>query len=285
MAQFAEIDGINTQYEVFGQGVPVLMLAPAGFDASMARWRITGAWKDVQPLDTLAGDLRMIAYDRREAGESGGRIEPLSWALYARHAMAMLDHLGIKQAVLLGGCMGCSVAVAFADLYPEACAGLLLHWPVGGYRWLKNTHTRFATHAAFVRGHGLAAVAEKAAQSKVFWGDAQAGPWAAAIASDAEFRARFVAQDVEAYLRIVDASVKQLFPDTMPSGLPGERLLEIKSPTFIMPGDDASHSLSSAHVLRELIPGAVFSNLTLPQQDGAAIREWVRESAKAAMTA
>jgi pimeloyl-ACP methyl ester carboxylesterase len=282
VAQFAEIDGIRTQYEVVGKGIPLLMLAPAGFDASMSRWRLTGAWKAVQPLDTLAGEFQMITYDRREAGESGGRIEPLTWENYARHAKALLDHLGIESAVVLGGCMGCSVAVAFADLFPEACAGLLLHWPVGGYRWYKNTHGKFASHIAYARVRGLQGVAEKAAQSKVFWGDAEAGPWSAVIASDADFRAHFVAQDLEAYLRIVTASADLLFPDTMPSGLPGAQLLEIETPTFIMPGDDASHSLSCAHALRELIPGAQFSSLNLPQQDSAAIRQWVRDSGRAA---
>lgn len=32
---FAEIEGIKTRYEVGGEGPPLLMLAPVGFDASI----------------------------------------------------------------------------------------------------------------------------------------------------------------------------------------------------------------------------------------------------------
>jgi|GEM_PF-4894785 len=33
---FAEIDCIRTQYEIRGEGPPLLMLAPAGFDVSIS---------------------------------------------------------------------------------------------------------------------------------------------------------------------------------------------------------------------------------------------------------
>ncbi|MFZ9151518.1 MAG: alpha/beta fold hydrolase, partial [Burkholderiales bacterium] len=140
---FAEIDGIRTQYEVAGEGPPLLMLAPAGFDSSISRWRLNGVWKDMQPLDTLRRDFTLIAYDRREAGESGGRIEPLNWAAYARHAVALLDHLKIDRAFVIGGCMGVSVALAIGARYPQRVRGLLLHWPVGGYRWMIKARSNF----------------------------------------------------------------------------------------------------------------------------------------------
>ena len=49
-----------------------------------------------------------------------------------------LDHLRIDSAYVMGGCMGCSVALAFGVHYPERARALLLHWPVGGYRWKVN---------------------------------------------------------------------------------------------------------------------------------------------------
>ena len=68
----------------------------------------------------------------------------------------------------------------------------------------------------------------------------------------------------------------------MPSGATGEQLMAIKSPSFIMSGDDASHSSSSAHALRELIPGSVLSPLLPPQQDATAVTAWIRDSVAAA---
>lgn len=275
---FADIDGIRTQYEVAGEGPPLLMLAPAGFDSSISRWRLNGVWKEMQPLDTLRKDFTMIAYDRREAGESGGRIEPLSWEAYARHGIALLDHLNIDKAFIVGGCMGVSVALAIGARYPERVRGLLLHWPVGGYRWMLKARSNFDKHLAFVKTQGLAAVVERAKQSGLFWNDPEAGPWSAAIKSDAAFAAEYVKQAVSVYCDVVTQSRDNLFSDTMPSGATGEELLAMKPPAFIMSGDDAAHAASAAQALRELLPAARVSPLMPPQQNAATVAAWMREA-------
>jgi pimeloyl-ACP methyl ester carboxylesterase len=274
---FADIDGIRTQYEVTGDGPPLLMLAPAGFDSSISRWRLNGVWKEMQPLDTLRKDFTTIAYDRREAGESGGRIEPLTWAAYARHAVALLDHLKIDRAFVIGGCMGVSVALAIGARYPQRVRGLLLHWPVGGYRWMVKARSNFDRHLDYLKAHGFAGVAERAKQSGLFWNDPEAGPWSAPIKHDAVFAARYMAEDVEAYRALIVQSRDNLFSDTMPSGASGEELLAMQLPAFIMSGDDASHSASSAQVLRELLPNAQLSLLMPPAQNAASVAAWIRE--------
>lgn len=279
---YTQIDGIKIHYEVNDAGPPLLMLAPGGFDAPMERWRLNGVWQELQPLDTLPREFQVIAYDRRELGESGGRVEPLTWEIYAREAIGLLDHLSIKNAFLLGGCIGCSLALAIAAHSPARCRGLLLHWPVGGYRWMHKGLTAFSRHIAYTREHGLAAAAERAKQTKSFWrGEPDGGPWSWLIASDAAFAAAFVRQDPERYLQIVAQSRDSLFNDTMPSGATGAQLMAMDVPAFIMPGDDASHSTSSAHALRELMPSAKLSPLMPPQQNAATVGQWIRDSAAA----
>jgi pimeloyl-ACP methyl ester carboxylesterase len=281
---FAQIDGIKTHYQVTGNGTPLLMLAPGGFDSTMAKFGNGGnaTWKPLNPLQSLADEFKVIAYDRREAGESGGRIEPLSWDLYTRHAAALLDHVGVQRAFVLGGCMGVSVATAFGRDYPERCLGLLLHWPVGGYRWMKKGHEKFDGHVAFVRKHGLAAAAERAKQLKVFWaGDPDGGPWTSVIASDPAFAETFVKQDRDRYIALVDQSRRTLFNDTIPSGANSEQLIAMNIPAHIMSGDDASHATSAAHALRELMPRATLSPLMPPQQSPQAVGQWIRESVRA----
>ena len=279
---FADIDGIRTHYQVNGEGPPLLMMAPAGFDASISRWRLNGVWKDLQPLDSLAGDFRQISYDRRESGESGGRIEPLNWASYARHAAALLDYLKIDKTLVIGGCMGCSVAVAFGAHYPDRVRALLLHWPVGGFRWMHKGLGNFDRHLAFVRAHGFAGVVERARKSKVFWADPECGPWSSTIANDPAFAESYVRQDTGRYLRLVAQSRDTLFNDTMPSGATGGQLMAMKLPAFIMSGDDASHSTSSAHTLRELIPQSKLSPLMPPEQNASTVSAWIHESAASA---
>lgn len=281
---FAEIDGIKTHYQVTGNGTPLLMLAPGGFDSVMVKWGTGGnaTWKPLDPLKSLADEFKVIAYDRREAGESGGRIEPLTWELYTRHAAALLDHVGVKRAFVLGGCMGVSVATAFGRDYSERCLGLLLHWPVGGYRWMKKGHDKFDGHAAFVRQHGLAAAAERAQQLKVFWaGEPDGGPWTSVIATDPAFAQAFVKQDRDRYAALIEQSGRTLFNDTMPSGANGVELLAMNIPAHVMSGDDPSHATSAAHALRELMPMATLSPLMPPQQSPQAVGQWIRESARA----
>src|SRR5262249_30364017 len=120
----AMLDGLEVTYETRGEGPALLMLAPGGFDATMEKWRTAGVWEEMQRLAALAATVPVIAYDRRESGSSGGRVERLSWALFAEQGMKLLEHLGIERAFVLGGCMGCSVAIAFAARYPEATQAL-----------------------------------------------------------------------------------------------------------------------------------------------------------------
>ena len=35
----ATVDGIDTYYETYGSGSPILMCAPGGFDATIDKWR------------------------------------------------------------------------------------------------------------------------------------------------------------------------------------------------------------------------------------------------------
>lgn len=262
----AMIDGINTYYETHGSGSPILMCAPGGFDASIDKWRVASAWTGIDAIRALAAEHTLILYDRRECGESDGRVERLSWATYTRHAKALLDHLKISSAWIMGGCMGCSVALAFGVHYPEATQGLLLHWPVGGYRWKVNAGDRFLRHYHLAKANGLKGVVERARAGKTFWMDPEAGPWAAMIARDADFATRFAAMDQEKYLGLIITSGRSLFDrDTAPGAEP-EEVLGIKARALIIPGDDPSHATSGAHYLRELLPKAEFWNVMPPQQ-------------------
>ena len=77
-----DIDGIATRYEIVGAGPPLLMFSPGGFDARLEKWRELGIYGRIKLLDRLAEKYRCIVFDRRESGQSGGRIERLTWAGY-----------------------------------------------------------------------------------------------------------------------------------------------------------------------------------------------------------
>src|SRR5262245_41662095 len=72
------IDGITTRYEVVGSGVPLLMFSPGGFDATLDKWTTLGVYARIKVLDHLSKEYTCIVFDRRETGQSGGRVERIT---------------------------------------------------------------------------------------------------------------------------------------------------------------------------------------------------------------
>lgn len=267
---FAIIDGINTRYEVVGKGPPLLMFSPGGFNATLEQWSALGVYAKTKPLEHLAKHYQCIIFDRRECGQSGGRVERITWADYVRQGKGLLDHLNIKQAHLLGGCMGCCPVMAFAVAHPEATLSMILYWPVGGAKYRINGHQRFTEHLAFVQQNGLEAVAALVAKDgKPFGGDPRGGPWASVLKHDREFTATYVKQNVDYYKLIVAGMARTLFDrDTAPGAEP-EDLLRLDIPTLVVPGSDASHATSAARYLEECIPDAQYWDMPAAEQTEA----------------
>jgi len=214
-------------------------------------------------------DASIQASERRprETGQSGGRVERISWSHYAAQGKGLLDHLDIKQAHLMGGCMGCSVVAAFGVAYPEMTRSMVLFWPVGGARYRINGHQRFAEHLAFVRQNGLQAVVDLARnEGKAFGADPRGGPWISVIRSDREFADRYAAQDADEYRLLVAGMARTLLDrDTAPGAEP-EDLLRLRIPALIVPGSDASHATSAARYLGECLQGSEYWDVPVPDQ-------------------
>lgn len=251
----AEIDGIATRYETVGSGPPLLMFSPAGFDATLEKWSTQGVYAKARMMDHLPRHYTCIIYDRRESGQSGGRVEQVSWAHYVAQAKGLLDHLGIRRAHLMGGCMGCCPVAAFGVAHPEATISMILYWPVGGAKYRINGRRRFAEHLSYAQEHGLAAVAGLATSSgKSFGDDPRGGPWAPVIRRDSAFAASYAKLDLDRYLQIVGAMGRGVYDrDTAPGAEP-EDLLRLEIPALIVPGRDPSHATSAARYLEECLP-------------------------------
>ena len=268
---FATINGIRVHYLVQGAGPHLLMFAPGGWRSVISRWTAAGgkeAFGEMDGLASLSKHFTCIAYDRRECGLSAGRVEPLDWDLYASEAKALLDLAGAKTTLVLGSCMGASLALAFAVRHPQACRGLVLHWPVGGYLWMKKGHDFFARHMDFVRANGLAAVVARAPRGENFWLDPEIGPWGSPAAVYPEFAAELLKQDVGGYLDVCARSRDAIFNDTMPSGASGDELTKIGIPALIMSGADSRHTRSASWALKELMPQSELWDVMPPHQTG-----------------
>ena len=267
---FAIIDGINTRYDVVGNGPPLLMFSPGGFDATLEKWSTLGVYARIKLLDHLSEKYSCIIFDRRECGQSGGRVERLTWADYVAQGKGLLDHLNIQQAHVMGGCMGCCPVMAFGVAHPQATLSMILYWPVGGAKYRINGRQRFAEHLAFVGQHGLeAVVALIAKDGKPFGGDPRGGPWASVLKHDHAFAQTYAKQNLDDYKLIVaDMSRRLLDRDTAPGAEP-EDLLRLKIPALVVPGSDASHATSAARYLEECSPGAEYWDVPAAAQTEA----------------
>jgi pimeloyl-ACP methyl ester carboxylesterase len=255
---FAPIDGIRTRYEVLGDGPPLLLFSPGGFNATLDNWTTFGIYERLKLLDTLSRHFSCIAFDRRESGQSGGRVELLTWSRYAAQAGGLLDHLGVERAHLVGGCIGCSCAVAFAVAEPERVGRMVLYSPAGGPRYRVIQHERFAEHLAYVE-QGLPAIVDLARGSEAtFSQDPRVGPWATVIRTDPDFAAHYAQLDAGEYRRIVDGTSAALFDrDTVPGAEP-DALMTLDLPALVVPGHDASHATSAARYLEECLDGSEY---------------------------
>lgn len=263
----AKIDGIDTNYEVVGEGPPLLMYAPGGFDARISKWSDLGVYKRIRLLDHLPQHFSCILFDRRENGLSGGRVERITWDHFVTQGAGLLDHLGHDRAHLMGGCMGCPPVAAFAARHPGRVISMVHYWPVGGAHYRISAHQRFARHLAYAEENGLAAVVELArSHDKNFSADPRPGPWAQPIRNSDAFAESYATLNLEAYLLTARGMVQSLFDrDTAPGAEP-EDLIRLNIPSLIVPGADKAHATSAARYLQECLNGSEYWDIPTDEQ-------------------
>src|ERR1700677_718705 len=126
---FIERDGVKVGYEVFGAGEPTILL--------LTSWAIVHArqWKFQVPY--LARRFRVITVEGRGNGRADRpkAAEAYLDREYVDDAVAVLDAIGVDQAVIVGLSMGGRHALQLAAWYPERAAGVVafgaaLPWPL-----------------------------------------------------------------------------------------------------------------------------------------------------------
>jgi pimeloyl-ACP methyl ester carboxylesterase len=115
-------------YESLGDGFPVLLFAPGGMRSSIPLWDRA----PYHPVRELAPHHRVIAMDQRNAGRSRAPVHVSDdWGTYASDHVALLDHLGVEQCHVLGGCIGGAFALRLAATAPARVRALVLQQPIG----------------------------------------------------------------------------------------------------------------------------------------------------------
>jgi pimeloyl-ACP methyl ester carboxylesterase len=106
----------DLHYEASGEGVPILLIHPAGSTAS--------TWGPA--AEELARVGRVVAYDRRGYARSGG--EPVrSMRTHTADAAVLLQHGGAEPAVVVGTSAGAAIAVDLAVRRPDLVGAVVAH--------------------------------------------------------------------------------------------------------------------------------------------------------------
>ncbi len=110
-----DIQGNSFYYEVHGEGEPLVLAH--GLGGNHATW-----YKQVA---VLAKAYQVITFDHRGFGNSSD-IEGAGRSEFSNDLLALLDHLKIEKAALLGQSMGGGTAITFTCQHPERVSGLII---------------------------------------------------------------------------------------------------------------------------------------------------------------
>ncbi len=112
----AKLNGININYQVEGQGEPLVMIM--GFTA--------GRIGLMSQIRFFRKYYRVITFDNRGVGKSDKPPGPYSTRMMADDTVKLMDLLGIEKAHILGISMGGMIAQELAINYPQRVMKLVL---------------------------------------------------------------------------------------------------------------------------------------------------------------
>ena len=129
---YAELHGISLYYEVHGDGPPLVLLH-GGLGA-------VEMFGEVLPL--LAEGRRVIAVDLQAHGRTADVDRPLSYEQMADDVAALIPHLGLDRADVMGYSLGGGVALQAAIRHPNAVRKLaVVSTPFGRDGWYPEVRT------------------------------------------------------------------------------------------------------------------------------------------------
>jgi len=120
---------VTLRYDTWGDGPPVLLLAPGGLRASRIETWAHAPWN---PIEALSDGHLVVAMDQRNTGSSFAPITADDgWPAYAADQLAVMDHLGIERFSVLGMCIGGAFIMELIVEVPERIKAAVALQPIG----------------------------------------------------------------------------------------------------------------------------------------------------------
>src|SRR2546428_3823984 len=103
---FYERGPVRIHYEEVGSGFPLLLIPGGGLNSALSSWQTASPFN---PMERYKDDFRCICADLRNAnpGQSSGPLEiDRPCDAYADDQLGLMDHLGIREFMVMGFCIG-----------------------------------------------------------------------------------------------------------------------------------------------------------------------------------
>jgi len=229
------INGIEIAYEIRGAGAPLVMIHGAQGDQTM----LAGLASD------FADGFRVMTFDQRGSGLSDKPDMPYSIAMLADDTAALMDHLRMSPAHVIGVSMGGMIALELVLRHPGNVRSLILGCTTAG-----------GSKAIPIGGEAF---------QKAYAKEPMSAEERARALAEAAFSKGFLAEHPEVITSMIEARRSRPIDSTalahrLKAALEHDtfdRLGKINCPTLVITGrDDALVAWQNSQILAEGIKGA-----------------------------
>ena len=215
---FYDRGDVRIRYEEVGSGFPLLVTPGGGLNSRLELWPT----QVFDAMEMFKDDFRCITMDQRNAngGQSTGPVQVDDpWGAFADDQLGLMDHLGIREFLFMGYCIGGPFALKLIERAPERVVAAVFCQPVG--------HASKTPDAMY---------------------DSGIDAWAPELRAG---RPEVTMEIVEQYLH----NLYRLQPDFMYC-VSREFAQACQTPMLVMPDDTPAHSYDAAMDLAALAPNA-----------------------------
>lgn len=261
----AEINGLTINYDVQGEGEPLLCIMGLGADSL--------AW--ALQLPAFSQHFRTVVFDNRDVGQSSHADGPYEIRDMADDARALADHLQLDSFHLLGVSMGGTIAQELALAAPERVRTLTLAFTfAGGGNWARERSRLWGAQALQSSREDHLDLLMLQCFSEAFYENPEGVEFMRNM-----FLANPHPQAPEAFVRQLEASARHETRDRIGSlGMP-VHVIGAEHDTLVPPW--------KSHELAELIPGSELTilkdaphgaNWERAEEFNATVLEYIRRS-------
>lgn len=264
---------VDLYYESHGRGEPLILVPSTAFSAEV--------WKPSQM--SLSDSLNLILFDPRGSGRSLATQQLFTIEQMAMDIIALMDHLKIRGAHLLGHSMGGRIALSMAQNFPGRVKSLIMAASGSG------PAARPGSDCIPGLPHRLVLeLAERGFEKFIYHEICE---------SDTFFTEKYRKQhrnEVEKFYRLAWTTHAKL-PEFIHLCIARHnfegthRLADVRAPTLVLIGDAdtvGSNHIAQSQILADRIPGAVMKILKnqshgffwqATEETNAVILDWVKQ--------